>query len=217
MNGLYSSPLHPRILCLLEIGPVVLEKTFSEMSSMYFRYFVIISYWKRAFMSLCLDKFETPSPKNAFCHVWLNSGQWFSGRIFLLFHYLPLEKGVALHMKTLEFPSPNVSSWQVWLNWPCNLQKISNFVNIFPLLRYENLQTDDQTDRRMTGVSEKPTWDLNSGVQKTLNKNLAPLLEHLLRCFVQMKHYNKYWLWTTFRGWILIIVLFRCFWVRIFT
>ena len=44
------NPYHPRMLVrrLIEIGSVVLEKRNFLISSMYFRYFVIISPWKRA-------------------------------------------------------------------------------------------------------------------------------------------------------------------------
>ena len=69
--------------------------------SMHFRYFVIISPWKREGRALHLNKLESPSPKDALCQVWLKMAQWFSGRRFLnlvnLFsifrNYLPLEKG----------------------------------------------------------------------------------------------------------------------------
>ena len=75
----------------VEIGPVVL--------SMYFRYFVIISPWKRM-GALHLNKLESPSPKDALCQVWLKLAQWFWRRRYLNFvnvfslfrNYLPLEK-----------------------------------------------------------------------------------------------------------------------------
>ena len=56
---------------------------------------------------------------------------------FSQFHnYLPLEKGVALHLNKLEFPSPNDALCQVWLK---NVALFSrgrflNFVNIFSLI-----------------------------------------------------------------------------------
>ena len=60
---------------------------------------------------------------NALCQVWLKMAQWFWRRrilkvfnVFLLFHnYLPFEKGMALHLKKLESPSPKNALCQVWL------------------------------------------------------------------------------------------------------
>ena len=57
--------------------------------------------------ALHLNKFESPPPKDALCHVWLKLAQWFWGRRFLnifniILHfryYLPLEKGVVLHFE----------------------------------------------------------------------------------------------------------------------
>ena len=57
-------------------------------------------------VALPLNKFKSPSPKDAMCQVWLKLAQWFWRRRFfnfinvlLLFHnYLPLEKGGALHL-----------------------------------------------------------------------------------------------------------------------
>ena len=33
-------------------------------------------------------------------------------------NYFPLEKGGALHLNKLEFPSPKDALCQIWLNWP---------------------------------------------------------------------------------------------------
>ena len=58
-----------------------------------------------------MNKLEPPLPKDALCQVWLKLAQWFWRRrfflnfvnVFLLFrNYLPLEKGGALHLNTLE-------------------------------------------------------------------------------------------------------------------
>ena len=58
--------------------------------------------------------------------------------VFSLFrYYLPLEKGVALHLKKLEFPSPNDALCQVWLKlgqW--FLRRFLKFVNVFSLFHY---------------------------------------------------------------------------------
>ena len=63
--------------------------------------------------ALHLNKFESPSSKDALCQVWLKLAQWFWRRRFLncvnvfsLFrNYLPLEKGGVLHLNKNEFPS----------------------------------------------------------------------------------------------------------------
>ena len=59
-----------------------------------------------------LNKLESPSPRDALCYVWLKLVHWFWRRwflnffhVFLLFcNYLPLEKGMALHLNKLKFP-----------------------------------------------------------------------------------------------------------------
>ena len=109
---------------LVEIGSVVLEKKIFLISSMYFRYFLIISPWKRA--EPFIWAIEKPLlPKDALCQVWLQLDQWFCRRrffnfvnVFSLFrNYLPLEKGGALHLNKLECPSPKDATCmcQVWL------------------------------------------------------------------------------------------------------
>jgi hypothetical protein len=63
---------------------------------------------------LRLKKFESPSPKDDLCQVWLKLAQWFWRRRFLndptsFLHfcdYLLLEEGLALYLIKLEFPSP---------------------------------------------------------------------------------------------------------------
>ena len=87
---------------------------------MYFRYFVIISHWKRG-AALHLNKPESPSPKDALCQVWL--AQWFLRRRFLNFinvflpfrNYLPLEKDETLHLNKFESPLSKYALCQVWL------------------------------------------------------------------------------------------------------
>ena len=48
---------------------------------MYFRYFVIISPWKRAGPFIWTNL--NPLPKDALCHVWLKLTQWSLKRLFL--------------------------------------------------------------------------------------------------------------------------------------
>ena len=70
-----------------------------------------------------LNKLVSPSPKDALCQVWLKLAQWLWRRrffnfvnVFSLFrNYLPLEKGAALHLNKLEFPSSKDALCQVWL------------------------------------------------------------------------------------------------------
>ena len=93
------------------------------ISSMYFRYFVIIFPFKKG-MALHLNKLESPPPKNALCQCWLKLAQWFWEEdfffnfvnVFSLFrNYLPLDEGVALHMNKLESSSHKDALCQVWL------------------------------------------------------------------------------------------------------
>ena len=95
--------------------------------------------------TLRLNKLESPSPKDAFCQVWLKLAQWFWRRRFLnfvnvfsLFHnYLPLEKAGALYLNKLESPSPKDALCQVWLKlaqWFWR-RRFFNFVNVFLLFR----------------------------------------------------------------------------------
>ena len=74
-------------------------------------------------VALHLNKLEFPSPKDALCQLWLKFAKWFWRRflnfvnVFLLFrNSLPLEKGVALHLR--KFPSSkDVFAMFIW-NWP---------------------------------------------------------------------------------------------------
>ena len=84
---------------------------------MYFRYFLIISPWIRAW------PFISSSPKDALCQVWLKLALWFLRRrvlkfinVFSLFrYYLPLENGGALYLNKLESSLPKDALCQVWL------------------------------------------------------------------------------------------------------
>ena len=73
-------------------------------------------------VALHLNKLEFPASKDALCQVWLKLVLWFKSRflrfinVFLLLHnYLPLEKGVALHLNKLEYPSPKDALCKVWV------------------------------------------------------------------------------------------------------
>ena len=108
---------------------------------MYFHYFVIISLLEKGGV-LHLNKYESPSPKDAFCQVWLKLAQWFCSRRFVNFvnvfslfrNYFPVEKGRALHLKKLEFPLPKDDLCQVWLKlvqWFWRRRFFLNPVNVF--------------------------------------------------------------------------------------
>ena len=95
-------------------------------------------------MVLHLKRLESLSPKDAMCQVWLKLALWFWRRrffnfvnVFLLFHnYVLLEKGRALHLNKLEFPSPKDAMCQVWLKMAMwFLRTVLNFVEIFSQFR----------------------------------------------------------------------------------
>ena len=160
---------------LAQIGPVVREEDFL-ISSMYFRYFVIISPLKRAgtfiwtnlnslhprmhcakfgrkwlsasgeedFLcfvnvfspfrnylpfekggALYLNKSESPSSEEALCQVWSKLTQRFWRRRFFNLvnevspfrNYLPFEKGGALYLNKIKFPSSKDALCQFGRNW----------------------------------------------------------------------------------------------------
>ena len=71
---------------------------------MFFRFFIIISLWKRA---LHLNKLESALSKDALCQVWLKLACAYGeegfvnfDQLFSLFHnYIHLEKGGALQFE----------------------------------------------------------------------------------------------------------------------
>ena len=116
------NPFNPRMLCakLVEMSPVVLEKKIFKFRQRIFTISLLSPLGKGR--ALHLNKLESPSPKDALCHVWLKMAEWFWRRFFnfvnvfsLFCNYLPLEKGVALHLNKLEYPSPKDALCQVWL------------------------------------------------------------------------------------------------------
>ena len=74
-------------------------------------------------IALHLNKFESPSPRDALCQVWVKLAKWFWRRRFLNFvnvlllfrKYLHLEMGMALHLTKLESPSHHDAFCQVLL------------------------------------------------------------------------------------------------------
>ena len=113
---------------------------------MHFHYNVIISPWEKG-GALLLNKFESPSPKDALCKVWLKLAHWFWRRrlflnlvnVFSLFlNYLPFEKGGALHLNKLDSPAPKDALCKVWLKlaqWFWRRRFFFNFVNVFSIFR----------------------------------------------------------------------------------
>jgi hypothetical protein len=74
-----------------------------------------------------LNKFESPTPKDDFRHVWLELAQWFWRRRFIndpiqFLHfcdYLPFGEDLAFYLNKLEFPSSKDNLYQVWSNLAC--------------------------------------------------------------------------------------------------
>ena len=106
---------------LVEIGPVVPQEDFKLCQCIFCT--SLLSPLGKG-MALQVNWLEPPSPKDAFCQVWLKLAQWFWRRrffknffkVFSLFrNYLPLEKGGVLHLKKLESPSPRDTLCQVSL------------------------------------------------------------------------------------------------------
>ena len=86
---------------------------------MYFRYFVIISPWKKAWPFIC------PSLEDDMWQVWLKLAHWFCRRRLLKFvNVFPLilisllGKGGDFHLKKLKSPSLKDALCNVWWNWP---------------------------------------------------------------------------------------------------
>ena len=100
-------------------------------------------------VALHLNRLESSSPKNALRQLWLKLAQLFWRRWFLNFvnvfslfpYYLPLKKGGALYLNTLESSSPKDALCQVWLKLAQWFWRriFFNFVNVFSLFRYNLL------------------------------------------------------------------------------
>ena len=95
---------------------------------MYFQYFVIFFPLIEGLV-LYLNNLELSLPNDGLCQVWLKLAQWFWRRflnsiiVFLLIcNYLPLERGITLHMNKHEIPWPKDILCQVGWNL--------NFVNV---------------------------------------------------------------------------------------
>ena len=111
------NPLYPRKLC------AKFDWNWSSGSVSRRRFFKFVNVFSpfRNYLplkedeALNMNKLEFPSPKDDFCQFWLKLTQWFWRRRFYFkfvnvfsqfLNYLPLEKGVALYLNKIEFPSP---------------------------------------------------------------------------------------------------------------
>ena len=72
---IWTSPKDVLCQVCLKLARWFLRRRFL-ISSMDFRYLVIISPWKRGW-GLLLNQFESSSPTDALCQVWLKLVQWF--------------------------------------------------------------------------------------------------------------------------------------------
>ena len=78
----FSSPKGYFVPRLFEIRPVVLMKFIFKFHQFLFRYFVIISPWKRPRSFILKEKLEFPSPIDALFQVLLKLAQWFWRNFF---------------------------------------------------------------------------------------------------------------------------------------
>ena len=94
---------------------------------------------------LSLKTFESPSPKEYLCQVWLKLVQWFWRRFsydpipFLHFcDYLPFEEDLVLLLNKLEFSTSKDNLYQVWLTLPRWFwrKRFLKIFSAFSLFRY---------------------------------------------------------------------------------
>ena len=102
---------------LVEIGPVFME---NSISSMHFRYFVMISPWERMWPFDHLNQLESSSPKEVLCKVFLIISpvvveqKIFRQSIFAVSLLSPLRKGRGSLFEQTWIPSPKNALCQVW-------------------------------------------------------------------------------------------------------
>ena len=118
-------------------------------------------------LALYLNNLEFPLPKDDLYQVWLKLACWFWRRrffknfsVFLLFcYYLPLGKGVLLHLNNFESPPPKDDLCQVWLKLDQWFWRRSR--------KCKSLQTDGRKDDgqraiRKAHLSFQLRWAKNS-------------------------------------------------------
>ena len=98
--------------------PSVLEKKYFFISSMFFRYFVIISSWKRTepFIGININPLYPKMLCAKFGWNWRRIFFFNFVNVFMLFrNHLPFVKGWDLYLNKLESPSPKGALCQFWL------------------------------------------------------------------------------------------------------
>ena len=131
--------LHPRMLCdkCSWNWPSGSGEEDFGISSMHFRYFVIICPWKYC-EALNMNKLQSPSARDALCHVWLKLAQWFWRKRFLnfinLFSHFREGSIIWINLKSLH---PGILCAQFAWSWPSGSGKedLFNFVSVFLLFR----------------------------------------------------------------------------------
>jgi hypothetical protein len=121
-------------------------------------------------MVLYLNKFESSSPEDNLCQIWLNLACWFWRRFlnvfngFLLFCYhLPLEKGFPIHSNKLESPPPKNELCQFGLKLAQRFWRRSR--------KCKSLHTDARTDGRYDG--QQMIWIVHLSFQLRWAKNVS--------------------------------------------
>jgi hypothetical protein len=99
---------------MIEFGLLVLEKKILKTFQCIFT-ILQLSPLREGLSPLFEQKFQSPSPKDDLCQIWLKLAQWFWRRFlndptpFLhLCDYLPFEVDLALYLNKLEFPLPSL-------------------------------------------------------------------------------------------------------------
>ena len=118
--------------------------------------------------ALHLNKFNSPSPRNNLCQVWLKLAQWFLRNFFnfvnvfsLFRNYLPLKKGGALHLN------------KIWIKLnPLHQMMLCVKFEICQVVlekKIKKWKVYGQMDRRTTDDwrSEKLTWAFSWGELKS--------------------------------------------------
>ena len=135
-----------------------------------------------------LNKLESTLYQGVFTQVWWFLAPWFLRRRFfktptqfLMFvNYLPLYKGVALHLNNFESFSPKDDLYQLWLKLAqCFWRRSRKCKSL------TDRWTDGLTDRQTTDNrrSEKLTWAFGSGELK---------INSIHSRWTDTKHLNKY-------------------------
>ena len=145
--------------------------------SVYFRYFVMFSPLKKRGPSF--ENTWILITQECIVPIRLKLAQWFLRtrlrflkfvNVFSLFrYYLRLEKGAALHLNKLKFPSSKDALCRVVLKlvqWYLRRWKCEKFTD-----RMADGQTDGRTDKRADDGQQairKVTWAFSSGELKTI-------------------------------------------------